>query len=161
MQHPFWGDVQEDWVGFSGTVVFAHPFFEAEVPVFLGEENAEDPAEDGQPPTTAQLDDFAATYQEFLAQLPKHLAALQQQTFDYYTSYYAGFYEDTARSGELPLGIRTVAQHNAHIRELLYLRVTADGTLRIPIQYALDPEHGLEAKFVHGKLVKLGGIDDT
>ena len=161
MQHPFWGDVQEDWAGFSGTVVFAHPFFEAGVPVFLGEENPEDPAEDGQLPTPAQLDDFAATYQAFLARLPEHLAALQQQAFDYYTSYYARFYEDTARSGEPPLGIRTVAQHNAHIRELLYVRVTAGGTLRLPIQYALDSEHGLEAEFVRGELVELGGIDDT
>lgn len=77
------------------------------------------------------------------------------------TTSVAGFYESSERSGEPPLGLDTVGKHNQYIKNLHYVRVTAGGTLRLPIGYDLDEEHGLEVKFINNTIEQVGGIADT
>lgn len=160
MKHKFWGEIAPDWAGFSSNIYFSHPFFgDKKVEVFLGEES--DPDETDILPDTAQLNEFAATYQDFTANVAARLAEVQQRAFDYYRKYYAKFYEDTAQSGEAPLGIDTVEKHNPYLKNIGYLRLDLGSTLRMSIHYDLDTEHGLEFKFVNGQLANIGGIADT
>ncbi|MGI4872420.1 MAG: DUF6985 domain-containing protein, partial [Janthinobacterium lividum] len=113
------------------------------------------------PPDATQSNEFAATYQDFTTNITARLTEIQQQAFDYYRKYYAKFYEDTAQSGEAPLGIDTVEKHNPYIKDIGYLRLSDGGILRITIHYDLDTEHGLEVKFVNGQVADTGGIADT
>ncbi|WP_019946784.1 DUF6985 domain-containing protein [Hymenobacter aerophilus] len=159
MNHPFWGKVEESWAGQASEYAVTLPGFEEPIEVFLGEELDEEDEEYA--PTPAQLDAYAATFQAFMAQAPKHMAALQAQAFARYQQLYAHWYEDPAKSGEPALGLTTAAAHAAYLREIRYIRVTDEQTLRLVMGYKLDPEHGLEAKFVANTLVDTGGIADT
>ncbi len=159
MNHPFWGHIDEDWAGLSAEHPVALPGFARPIEVFLGEELFEEDEEYA--PTPAQLDEYAATFQEFMAHAPELTAALQEQAFAQYQQLYAHFYDDPAQSGEPALGLTSAAQHATYMQDVSYLRVSDEHTLRLVIHYDLDPEHGLEAKFVANKLVAIGGIADT
>ncbi|RZK87801.1 MAG: hypothetical protein EOO62_38635 [Hymenobacter sp.] len=159
MNHPFWGQVVEDWAGFSAEHPVTLPGFERPIEVFLGEELLEEDEE--YDPTPAQLDAYAATFQEFLAHAPALLAELQEKAFAQYQQLYAHFYDDPAQSGQPALGLTTAAQHAAYMQDVGYLRVSDEQTLRLVIHYDLDPEHGLEAKFVANTLAEIGGIAET
>lgn len=89
------------------------------------------------------------------------VADLQQKAFERYQEVYAHFYENNDRSGKPPLGINTVEKHNPYIKSLKYLRITDKKTIQLSIAYELDPEHGLEFKFVGNRIVAVGGIADT
>ena len=41
------------------------------------------------------------------------------------------------------------------------IRISDDKTIRIPIHYDLDEEHGLEIKIVKNKVVAIDGISET
>ena len=159
MNHPFWGQVEESWAGLVAEHAVVVPGFEEPVAVFLGEELDEEDEE--YDPTATQLDAYAATFQAFMAQVPEQLAALQAQAFDRYQQLYAHWYEDPAKSGEPALGLSTAAAHAVYLREVRYIRITDEQTLRLAMGYKLDPEHGLEAKFVANALVDMGGIAET
>jgi len=156
---PFWGAVQEDWAGFSAAYHAQLPGFAQPIPVFLGEE-FDDEGEEGGAPTSAQLAAYAGTLQRFLQQAPARVAELQHQTFAYYQRVYAAFYDDASRSQAPPLHL-DIARHAAYLQDLTYLRVSAEDTLRLVFRYELDPEHGLEVKFVAHNLVAIGGTADT
>lgn len=159
MHHPFWGEVEESWAGLVAEHPVVVPGFEEPAEVFLGEELDEEDKEYA--PARAQLDAYAATFQAFMAQVPEHVAALQAQAFARYQQLYAHWYEDPAKSGEPALGLTTAAAHAVYLREVKYIRVTDEQTLRLVMGYKLDPEHGLEAKFVANTLVDMSGIADT
>ncbi len=159
MNHPFWGEVAESWAGLSGEYAVTLPGFAPPVEVFLGEELDDEDEEFALTP--AQLDEYAATFRAFMARAPEQLAALQAQAFDQYQRVYAHWYEDPAQSGEPALGLTTAAAHAPYLSELQLIRVTDAQTLRLVLGYDLDPEHGLEAKFVANALVEIGGIADT
>ena len=159
IKHPFWGQVAESWAGWSAEAAVTLPGFERPVEVFLGEESGEE--DQDHPPTLAQLDAYAATFQRFMAHAPALSAALQARAFARYQRLYAHFYEDPAQSGEPALSLRTTAQHAAYLQDVGYLRVSDADTLRLVIHYDLDPEHGLEAKFVANELVEIEGIAET
>jgi hypothetical protein len=159
INHPFWGHVAEDWAGLSAEHPVTLPGFERPIEVFLGEELFEEDEE--YDPTLAQLDEYATTFQAFMAQAPELIAEFQAQAFAQYQQLYAHFYDNPAQSGEPALGLTTAAQHAAYMQDVGYLRVSDEHTLRLIIHYDLDPEHGLEAKFVANKLAKIGGIAET
>ncbi|WP_460585233.1 DUF6985 domain-containing protein [Hymenobacter arcticus] len=159
INHPFWGHVAEDWAGLSAEQPVALPGFEQPIEVFLGEELVEEDEEYA--PTPAQLDAYAATFQCFMAHAPALIAALQERAFAQYQQLYAHFYDDPVQSGEPALLLTTAAQHAAYLQDVGYLRVSDEQTVRLIIHYDLDPEHGLEAKFVANELVEIGGIADT
>lgn len=156
------GRSRTDWAGFSSGISFSHPFFEEQnISVFLGEEFDDEGDEIEEPPTENQLADFAKTYQDFLAAIEVNLSAIQLQAFDYYKKYYAHYFENPEKSGEPALHVDTVEKHNEYIKELLHLRISKGGTITISIRYKLDTEHGIEFKFVNGRIEKVGGIADT
>ncbi|SET37140.1 hypothetical protein [Hymenobacter actinosclerus] len=159
MQHPFWGRVEESWAGLVAEHDVVLPGFEQPVEVFLGEEL--DDEDEEYAPTPAQLDAYAATLQAFMGRASEQLADLKEQSFARYQRVYARWYENPAQSGEPALGLTTAAAHAGYLSGIKYLRVTDEQTLRLVLSYELDPEHGLEAKFVANVLVTIGGIADT
>jgi hypothetical protein len=157
--HPFWGIVQEDWAGLSAEQSTMLPPFEQPIPVFLGEELLEEGEE--YDVSAGLLDDYAATFQAFQAEAPRLIAALRDQAFARYLEVYAHYYENPAKSGEPALGLTTAEQHFAYMQDVTLLRVSSEQVIRFVIEYDLDPEHGLEAKFVGNVLTDLGCIAET
>ncbi|WP_170061834.1 hypothetical protein [Hymenobacter chitinivorans] len=157
--HPFWGTVTESWAGLTAQEPVALPGFAQPVEVFLGEELFEEDEE--YQLTAAQLDEYAATFQAFLARAPRLLLALKAQAFARYQQFYAAHYADPAQSGAPALLLTTPEEHVAYMQDLGYVRITDEQTLRLSIRYKLDAEHGLEAKFVANSLVELAGIAET
>lgn len=162
MIHKYWGNVKEDWAGFTSDIIFSNPFFDKQnVEIFLGEEYDEDGEEIDTPPAIEFLDAFADTYQKFITNIEKHLSEIQQKAFDRYKKVYAHYYENQEKSGELPLNIDNVEKHNSYIKDLMYLRVLEDETIKLTIRYAIDTEQGLEFCFTSGMISAVGGIAET
>jgi metal-responsive CopG/Arc/MetJ family transcriptional regulator len=160
--HPYWGSVDQDWAGFSSDISFSHPFFtEQNITIFLGEEFDDEGEEIEDLPTENQLNAFAKTYQDFLANIETKLSNIQSKAFAYYQKHYAHYFENPEKSGEAALGIDTVEKHNDYIKELMELRVLADHTIKVSIRYHVDTEHGIEFKMVGGQVEKVGGIAET
>jgi hypothetical protein len=160
--HPFWGNVEQDWAGFSAETTFSHPFFEnGNVEIFLGEEYDEDGEEIEDPPTRDRLSAFADTFRNFSDNIESRLDAIQLAAFERYQKLYAKYYENPEESGAPALGIDSPEKHNVHIKEIMHLRILEDDSLKITIRYALDTEHGLEFKFSGDQIVAIGGISET
>lgn len=161
VEHAYFKTIEQDWAGYSASVLFSHPSFSEEVTVFLGPAYDDEGEEVDSPPTETELTEMAQTHQLFIANIDLYLKAIQERAYEYYRAYYAHYYEDEAESGEAPLGIDAVEKHNPYIKELLHIRFLAGGVIILPIRYALDNEHGLEFRFTNGEITDVGGIDDT
>lgn len=162
MTHKYWGNVEEDWAGFSSGITFSNPFFDKQnVEVFLGEEFDEEGEQMEAPPTENQLTQFAATYQNFIENIESNIKNIQDKAFERYVKLYAHFYENFEKSGEPPLNIDNAEKHNANIKEIICLRVLGEKTIKLSIRYKLDTEHGLEFKFIGGQIADVGGIAET
>ncbi|BFM45361.1 hypothetical protein CFS9_40020 [Flavobacterium sp. CFS9] len=160
--HKYWGKVEQDWAGFSSDITFSNLFFdEQEVEIFLGEEFDEEGEEMEEPPTEDQLAQFEETYQNFIVNIETILERIQNKAYERYLKLYAHFYEDSEKSGEPALNIGSVDKHNENIKEIMYLRVLDEKTIKLSIRYKLDTEHGLEFKFVDGQIKNVGGIAET
>ncbi|WP_268849381.1 DUF6985 domain-containing protein [Flavobacterium aestivum] len=162
MIHKYWGNVEEDWAGFSSDTTFSNPFFDKQnVEIFLGEEYDEDGEEIEELPTENQLTEFAETYQMFIENIEMNIRNIQDKAYERYLKLYAHFYENPEKSGEPALNIDNTDKHNDNIKEIIYLRVLDDKTIKLSIRYKLDTEHGLEFKFVGGQIANVGGIAET
>ncbi|MGE9314778.1 DUF6985 domain-containing protein [Niabella sp. CJ426] len=162
MKHSYWGNIEQDWAGFSSDITFSNPFFNKQnVEVFLGEEFDEDGEEIDEPPTESRLDNFAATYQQFLNHIDTHIEQIQSKAFERYLKLYAHYYENPEKSGEPALNINSIAKHNEYIKEIIYLRVPDDDAIKLSIRYQIDTEHGLEFRFENGQIAAIGGIAET
>ncbi|MEZ0184229.1 hypothetical protein AB9T89_18425 [Flavobacterium oncorhynchi] len=160
--HPYWGNVEEDWAGYSSDIYFSYPFFDKpKTEVFLGDEYDEEGEEIETPPTEKQLTAFAETYRIFIDNIENRLADLQLKSFERYKRVYAKYYENSEQSGEPPLNIDSIEKHNDYIKDLMYLRISDNKTIRVTIRYKLDTEHGIEFKFVDGQIEDVGGISET
>ncbi|OXB25364.1 hypothetical protein B0A80_01590 [Flavobacterium tructae] len=160
--HKYWGKVEQDWAGFSSYVTFTNPFFDQQdVEIFLGEEFDEEGEEIEEPPTENQLTQFEETYQNFITNIETNLKSIQKKAYERYLKLYAHFYEDSEKSGEPALNIDNLDKHNEYIKEIMYLRVLDEKTIKVSIRYKLDTEHGLEFKFVGGQIKNVGGIAET
>lgn len=162
MKHQYWGNVEEDWAGFSSDVTFSNPFFDQQhIEIFLGDEFDEDGEEIEDSPTETQLTEFAETYQNFIDNLETIITNIQEKAFERYIKLYAHYYEDPEKSGKPALNIDSVEKHSVHLKELMYLRVLNEKIIKLSIRYALDTEHGLEFKIVDGQITDIGGIAET
>lgn len=162
MTHKYWGNVEEDWAGFSSDITFSNPFFDKQnVEVFLGEEFDEEGEEIDEPPTESQLTEYAETYQNFIKNIAVIVKNTQDKAFERYLKLYAHFYENPEKSGEPALNIHSTDKHNDTIKEIMHLRVLDEKTIKLSIRYKLDREHGLEFKFVDGLIKDVGGIAET
>lgn len=162
MKHNYWGNVKINWAGFSSDITFSNPFFDRQnIEIFLGEEYDEDGEEIEIFPTENQLAEFAGTYQKFLENIEKNISSIQEKAYERYLKLYAHFYENDEKSGEPALNIDSANKHNEYIKEIMYLRVLSNETIKLSIRYKLDTEHGLEFKFVSGQITNIGGIAET
>ncbi len=160
--HQYWGNVEEDWAGFSSQITFSNPFFTSQkVEVFLGEEFDEDGEEIEEPPTENQLNAFAETYQSFITNFENHLLEMQAKAFERYQTLYAHYYENPEKSGKPALNINSIEKHNEYIKEIMFLRILENDTIKLSIRYQIDTEHGLEFRFENGQIVTVGGIAET
>ncbi|SOD11590.1 DUF6985 domain-containing protein [Pedobacter xixiisoli] len=160
--HSYWGAVEEDWDGFSAELTFAHPFFgDQSVEIFLGEEYDEDGEEIEEAPDGSRLNAFATSYQSFLNHFEVHLQNIQIKAFERYQKLYAHYYENPEKSGEPALQINDIEKHNEYIKEIMYLRILEDDTIKLSIRYQIDTEHGLEFRFENGAIAAVGGIAET
>ncbi|OXA86603.1 DUF6985 domain-containing protein [Flavobacterium hercynium] len=162
MTHKYWGNVEEDWAGYSSDITFSNSFFEKQnIEIFLGEEFDEDGEEIEEPPTEKQLDEFAATYQNFIENIESNIKNIQDKAFERYQKLYAHFYENPEKSGDPALNIDDVDKHNYAIKEIMFLRVLDEKTIKLSIRYELDTEHGIEFRFEDGKITAVGGIAEA
>lgn len=162
MKHIYWGNVEADWAGFSSDLTFSNQFFDKqEIEIFLGEEYDEDGEEIEEPPTENQLTEFAETYQNFIENIETNIKSIQDKAYERYLKLYAHFYENSEKSGESALNINNTDIHNENIKEIMYLRVLEEKTIKLSIRYKLDKEHGLEFKFVDGLIKDIGGTAET
>ena len=173
-KHNYFGKVEEDWAGFSSEYKFDIPYFDKSVEIFLGEEFDEDGEEVDTPPTPVELDEYENTLRNFLAEISEAIVNIQEKAFERYLRVYAKFYEKSfvvesffktdMKEGatHLPLNIDCKEKHFEYMKEIHgYIRVLPDNTLKIPIYYDLDSEHGLELKIVNNKVAAIGGIGET
>jgi hypothetical protein len=160
-KHKFWGEVAEDWAGFSAGKTFDIPHFEQKVTVFLGEEFDEDGEEIDTPPGGKELDAYAATFSSFLEHLDAIIIDIKEQTFNRYQKRYAHYFEDETKSGAPPLNLNTPGKHFQHLKEINYIRILDNHTLQIPIRYGIDTEHGLEIRLENNEIVAMAGIAET
>lgn len=179
--HNYFGQVKKDLQGFSAENTFAIPYFEVynnatSVKVYLGEEYDEDWEKIDIPPTQTQLDEYEKTLRNFFTEIDRVIVDIQEKAFEYYQKRYAKYYEkpfevlfenskvQMTENGELhpPLHIDNKEKHFEYMKEILgYIRVLDNNTLKIPITYALDEEHGLELKIANNKVVAVDGIAET
>ena len=175
-KHDYFGKIENDWAGFSSEHKVKIPYFEADVEVFLGEEFDEYGEEVSIPPTPQQLAEYEQTLTEFLNNIDAVIVDIQQTAFEYYQKIYAKYYEkpfevlfenslvQKTGNDELhaPLNIDTKEKHFEYMKDIVSLiRVLENKTIKIPIHYALDEEHGLELKIVNNKVKAVDGIAET
>jgi hypothetical protein len=160
--HNYWGEVEEDWAGFSGEILFESEHFGKEkITIFLGSEFDKDGEELETIPTETELTDFENTYAEFLKNLDKIVADIKEKTFERYLKLYAHYYENEEKSGNKPLNINSDEKHFKHIKKIKYLRILKNNTIQIPIRYSLDTEHGIEIRLENNEIIAIGGIAET
>ena len=70
--HKYWGEVEEDWAGFSAEILFDSEYFDnKEITIFLGSEFDDDGEEIEIAPNESELYNFENTYKKFLDDLDK------------------------------------------------------------------------------------------
>ena len=162
MKHKYWGKVEEDWAGFSTERLFISPYFDSkEVTIFLGEEYDEDGEEIESVPPEDELNNYEATYINFLKNIDEIIETIQQVTFDRYVKLYAHYYENEEKSGEKPLGVFTKEKHFDYIKDINYIRILENSNIKIPIHYKIDTENGIEIRLENNKVIDVGGIAET
>lgn len=157
-EHPYWGAVRDFYGDAQATLTFSHPRLGDEaVPIKLGEFDAQ------RRPSQRQLDGYAATYQAWLADMDAVLAQIEAQGFSYAQRFYASHCADHPEDlpPACPNCLSSAAAHMTAMQNPVSLRVQAGKTVRLSISYALDREHGIEFKFVAGRLRDVGGINAT
>lgn len=177
-KHNYFGKISqhEFGAGFQSEHSFHIPHFEKDVIIYLGDENDEDWEVIETPPTEQELEEYQLTFKLFLEQIDSAIDSIKEAAFEHYKKYYAKYYEtdfeviftcdklQESKNGELhpPLTIDTKEKHFEYMTEILEsIRISDKDTIRIPIHYDLDQEHGLELKLVKNKVVAIGGISDT
>ena len=175
VKHNYFGKVEKKWSSFRAELTLKIPYFEKEVKLNLGDDYDKDYEEINTPPTKEQLVEFEITLKEFLSNIDVVIGDIQQSAFDYYQKRYAKYYEQDfevfpnkkiqrPEDGKLhsPLGIDTKEKHFEYMKDILEaIRISDNKTIRIPIHYDLDEEHGLEIIIVNNKVTAIDGISET
>ncbi len=161
-KHAFWGDVREDWAGFSSEVLYTpRQFPGSSVTVFLGGQFDEEGEEVEAPPSRSELDQYQSTYNSFIASEDRIFVEIREACFSRYLKLYAHHYEDRARSGAAPLNIHSKERHFEFVRGIKFIRLLARDGVVISFDYALDTEHGLEVRLEANRVAAIGVIAET
>lgn len=144
-EHAFWDQVFDFCGEAQPSLQFSHPCLGGgAVPIHLGEFKAQ------RRPSQRLLDGYADTYRAFVADIDHALAQIESQGFAHaqrlYATHSASHSEDLPRA--CPDCLSSAPAHMAAMQNPLSLS-------------ALDPEHGIEFKFVAGRLREVAGIATT
>lgn len=162
MNSRFLGKVEEDWAGFSAEVEFESTYFgNRPSTIFLGEEYDEDGEEIEEAPNGEELADFERTYTSFEDNIASVVEQISAHAFERYLKLYAHYYEDKNKSGEEPLNISNKEKHFEYLKDVNYIRILADGNIKMLFHYKLDEEHGLEVRLENNEVLAIGGIAET
>ena len=140
--------------------------------VYVGRAYNDNGEEITTPPTMRKLEEYEQTLRQFLDNTDLIVSQIMEKAYKYYKKNYAHYYEkefEVLFPNEMvmpsadsklhsPLCITTPAEH---LRYMTYnpcnhIRVLPRKTIIIPIDYALDEEHGMEIKIVDGKVKSIG-----
>lgn len=165
----FWGDVvYEEYMGFKASRKVVIPELNIDADVYVGKAFNNNGDEITTPPTEKKLDEYEQTLQTFLDNKDSIVKDIIVKAYKYYKDRYADYYEvpfkvlfpndmimppsDTILHE--PLGITTPEEHLHYMtfETCDHIRVLPRKTIIIPIQYAIDEEHGMEIKIVNGKV---------
>ncbi|MFL0092924.1 hypothetical protein [Tenacibaculum maritimum] len=151
-----WGEIEEDWAGFSSELEFKSSlFFNKGITIFLGDEYDEDGEEVENPPTIGQLNIYYSAYLKFIEHLDIIVKDIKVKTFKRFSKIYENK-EGVPR-------ISNEEEHFQYLEDINYIRISENTIIRIPIHYSnIDKEHGLEINIDVSTLeIKLGGIAET
>lgn len=169
----FWGNVMyNEYEGFKTERKVEIPALNMDATVFVGRAYNEYGEEITTPPTMKKLEEYEQTLRQFLDNTDSIITQIAEKAYLYYKKNYAHYYEkefEVLFPNEMimpsadsklhaPLGVTTPAEH---LRYMIYnqcnhIRVQPRKTIIIPIDYALDEEHGMEIKIVDGKVKSIG-----
>ena len=84
-KHKYWGEVEEDWAGFSAKILFKSQYFDNnEITIFPGSEFDDDGEEIENAPNDDELNSFESTYVKFLNDLDEIIDKIKTKTFERY-----------------------------------------------------------------------------
>ncbi len=154
--HTKWGEVEEDWAGFSAEIEFKSDlFFDKNITIFLGDEYDEDGEELEFPPTKDQLDIFYSSYSKFMENIGMLVKDIKIKSYERFSKLY--------QNKEGIPKINDAEEHFQYLKDVNYIRISENTIIRIPIHYSeIDREHGLEIHIdVSSLKIKIGGIAET
>lgn len=169
----FWGNVvYDEYEGFKTERKAKVLALNMDATVYVGRAYNDNGEEIMTPPTMKKLEEYEQTLQQFLDNTDLIVSQIMEKAYKYYKKNYAHYYEkdfEVLFPNEMvmpsadsklhsPLCITTPAEH---LRYMTYnpcnhIRVLPRKTMIIPIDYALDEEHGMEIKIVDGKVKSIG-----
>ena len=169
----FWGNVVYDkYEGFKTERKAEVLALNMDANVYVGRAYNDNGEEITTPPTMKKLEEYEQTLRQFLDNTDLIVSQIMEKAYKYYKKNYAHYYEkefEVLFPNEMvmpsadsklhsPLCITTPAEH---LRYMTYnpcnhIRVLPRKTIIIPIDYALDEEHGMEIKIVDGKVKSIG-----
>lgn len=169
----FWGNVvYNEYEGFKTERKVEIPALNMDATVFVGRAYDEHGEEITTPPTMKKLEEYEQTLRHFLDNTDSIITQIAEKAYLYYKKNYSKYYEKdfevlfpnemvmppTDSKLHTPLGVKTPVEH---LRYMIYnqcdhIRVLPRKTIIIPIDYALDEEHGMEIKIVDGKVKSIG-----
>lgn len=112
-------------------------------------------------PSPAKLTAYQKTYLSFLDNIDTVMDEVKEKAFQRYQKLLAHYYENEAKSGIKPLGITDKEAHFPYMKNLNYIRILDNDTIKIRIHYDLDEEHGLEIRLENNAVAAIGGIAET
>lgn len=169
----FWGNVvYDEYMGFKTERKIKVRALNMDAAVYVGKAYDEYGEEITTPPIMKKLEEYEQTLQQFLSNIDSIESQIAEKAYKYYKKNYAHYYEKDFEvifpndmvmppadsKLHAPLCITTPAEHLQYMtcNPCNYIRILPRRTVIIPIDYALDEEHGMEIKVVDGKVKSIG-----
>lgn len=169
----FWGNVVYDkYEGFKTERKVEVLALNMDATVYVGRAYNDNGEEITTPPTMKKLEEYEQTLRQFLDNTDLIVSQIMEKAYKYYKKNYAHYYEkefEVLFPNEMvmpsadsklhsPLCITTPAEHLRYMtyNPCKHIRILPRKTIIIPINYALDEEHGMEIKIVDGKVKSIG-----
>lgn len=173
----FWGNVVYDqYMGFKTEQKVEARALNMDATVYVGRPYNDNGEEITTLPTMKKLEEYEQTLRQFLDHIDSIVGQIAESAYKYYKKNYACYYEkafEVLFSNDMimppedsklhrPLCITTPAEHLRYMTFNLcnHIRILPRKTVIIPIDYALDEEHGMEIKIVDGKVKSIGELGE-
>lgn len=171
----FWGNVvYDEYEGFKTERKAEVPALNMNAIVYVGRAYDEYGEEITTRLTMKKLEEYEQTLRQFLGNIDLIVSQITEKAYKYYKKNYAHYYEKDFEvlfpndmvmppadsKLHAPLCITTPVEHLRYMTHNPgnHIRVLPRKTIIIPIDYALDEEHGMEIKIVDGKVKSIGEL---